>query len=514
MARQRKLQHNRTFNTISILLVGIFAYFFWASGVFAVQEAAEGRARPAMASPQNRPAELGADAVPKALIAMDSGGGNAAYAVVVEKSTQQLRLYGYDKARNVYRLLRDTACSTGKAAGPKRVSGDSKTPEGIYFFIEEHQDSELSPIYGIKAFPTDYPNLMDRIAGLTGNAIWLHGTNKPLKPTDSNGCIVLDNADIRQVENYITLNRTPIIVAGKVEYADAEYRNRIKAEVISFLGEWQKALNGGTYHEYLRHYDARYLPPITWWPKWRDHRENGEKGENEDNPGQRMGIDMEHLSIFNHDDLYVAVFDQYAVNGKRKVFTGIRKLFLQKEGEKKGQKEGEKGENRWAIVGDDYQQVSASLRAKKDVNPLLAAVDLLRVPVKPKTTVSEAVTEAAKPDLRLAVEEEKKIERMIKEWLLAWSSQDIDAYGRFYAADFRSRGKGRDAWLRYKESLNKIYDYIEVTGENIRARSDGDGGADVSFLQEYRSSGFNGRGTKHLQLKQENGEWKIFREHM
>ncbi len=493
MAGEQIDRPNRTFrNFFPILLIGIFAYLIGTSGALAVQGEMEERQRPGIAAPEKTPLKVMENKVPEALIALDSGDGNAAYAVVVEKSTQQLRLYAYDKALDRFQLLMDTPCSTGKARGPKRISGDSKTPEGVYFFIKEFDDSELSPIYGIKAFPTDYPNLMDQMAGLTGNAIWLHGTDKPLKPRDSNGCIALENGDIRQVEDYITLHRTPVIVVEKMEYGDAEYRNRIKGEVLSFLGEWQKAVNGGTYHEYLEHYDARYLPPITWWPKWRERREKTEKDE------KGLIIDIDHISIFRHKDLYVVIFDQFAGNGKRKIFTGIRKLFL------------EKGEKRWVIAGDDYQQVSASLRAKKDVNPLLAAVDLLRIPEKPERREPGA----AEPDLRLAVEEEKKIERMVKEWLVAWSSQDIDAYGSFYAADFRSRGKGRDAWLRYKESLNKIYDYIEVTGENIRVRSDGDGGADVSFLQEYRSSGFNGRGTKHLQLKQENGEWKIFREHM
>jgi len=175
-------------------------------------------------------APLAEEQIPDVLIPFDSEGGTE-YAIVVEKETQQLFLYAHDGTlREVFR----TACSTGKKFGPKTREGDLKTPEGIYFFIKIHEDKELGPIYGIRAFPTDYPNILDRIAGRTGNAIWLHGTNKPLKAMDSSGCVALENDDIERVTRYITLNRTPIIVAEKLSYSPPAPRDKREYSQSSF----------------------------------------------------------------------------------------------------------------------------------------------------------------------------------------------------------------------------------------------------------------------------------------
>ena len=108
-------------------------------------------------------------------------------AILVEKKSQTLFLYS---AKEGHLLLEfQAACSTGEVFGRKQKSGDRKTPEGIYFLLDEYKDKYLSPIYGKKAFPTDYPNLLDKKAGRNGSAIWIHGTNKKLKPMDSNGCV-------------------------------------------------------------------------------------------------------------------------------------------------------------------------------------------------------------------------------------------------------------------------------------------------------------------------------------
>jgi murein L,D-transpeptidase YafK len=134
--------------------------------------------------------------VPGYLVGFQDG-ADEEYAVIIEKKSQQLFLYGFQDGE--FREILRFPCSTGKIPGRKTLSGDSKTPEGVYFFIKEHLDKDLSPIYGAKAFPIDYPNLMDRRKGRGGNSIWLHGTNKPLKKRDSNGCIVLEDADLLKI---------------------------------------------------------------------------------------------------------------------------------------------------------------------------------------------------------------------------------------------------------------------------------------------------------------------------
>ena len=154
------------------------------------------------------------------------------YVILVEKDSQQLFLYAYEGTfRELYRMN----CSTGKVRGNKSVSGDMKTPEGVYFITKQIPKRDLAPIYGTRAFPIDYPNSFDHTAGRGGNSIWLHGTNKPLKSRDSNGCIALANSDIDKLAKYITVNKTPVIIVDKLRYRPAESKNEAATSIINFL---------------------------------------------------------------------------------------------------------------------------------------------------------------------------------------------------------------------------------------------------------------------------------------
>jgi hypothetical protein len=102
---------------------------------------------------------------------------------------------------------------------------------------------------------------------------------------------------------------------------------------------------------------------------------------------------------------------------------------------------------------------------------------------------------------------------MVDDWLTAWASQKIEPYAAFYARGFRSQGRDRRAWIRYKEGLNRQYSYIRVDREGpLEIRMRGKDRAEVRFLQKYDSSGFETRGHKRLDLIREGGRWKIYRE--
>ncbi|MCF8076399.1 MAG: L,D-transpeptidase family protein, partial [Desulfotignum sp.] len=93
-----------------------------------------------------------AGSLPAAVIALPRG----EHAILVEKQTQRFYLYQTDSESSQLIRVFATNCSTGEASGPKQVEGDKKTPEGIYFIIDAHEDKDLTPIYGPRAFPTDY----------------------------------------------------------------------------------------------------------------------------------------------------------------------------------------------------------------------------------------------------------------------------------------------------------------------------------------------------------------------
>lgn len=424
------------------------------------------------AAAASRPtADASASGHPAALVAAPSGQEDAAnHVVIVEKQRQLLFLYSLYKGRltEVFR----TSCSTGEAEGPKTRSGDKKTPEGVYFFTKEHPDRDLAPIYGSRAFPIDYPNLMDRLAGRSGNAIWLHGTNKALKPRDSNGCIVLENRDIDRLASYITLHRTPIIIVETLHKTTPAEAGRARQGIEGVLSRWTDALTGGTYHDYLDAYDPKYLPELSWWQEW-DRLRSRLAGE--ETP---ISVVIENTAIYRHGDLYTILFDQAVRTSFEQVPVGTRKLFMAE------------GPSGWRIVGDEDQLLKAPLSSLKQGHALVAASRTLK-----------------KPSVKT------EIAAVVDKWLAAWSSKDIDRYASFYARDFRSQGGAdRDAWIDYKDRLNRKYRFIRVTRNDKLTIEPGKRQSTVSFVQTYASNAFKTTGVKKLILKREGNQWKIYRE--
>lgn len=427
--------------------------------------------------------ESGSEHFPDPLVAVDSDKPQE-YAIIVEKSTQSLFVYAFGKTNQV--LLR-MPCSTGEADGAKSRSGDKKTPEGIYFFTKEHLKRDLSPIYGSRAFPMDYPNLMDQIAGRDGNSIWMHGTNKPLKPRDSNGCIALENSDIDKLSDYITLNRTPIVVVEKLAALSAESSEALKKGIQGFLLQWKAALESGSYHDYLRFYDEAYLPDIAWWPSWLKLQKT------QTGIAESMAVEIKNMMLLKHQDTYVALFDQFVKTGDRKVFAGARKLFLS------NQVQG------FRIVGDDYQVFPEAFNQNTKTMDPLTTVALALVKA-PKIQVAKSPPAAKPADYSL------EIKNVVDGWLQAWSSKDVNQYGAYYSRDFKSEGgAGLQSWLDYKRQLNKRYDYIKVTQRNLTTQKRGEK-VIANFFQTYESSNLKTAGNKQLILVRENGQWKIFRE--
>ena len=204
--------------------------------------------------------------IPESLILLPKG----VNVVIVEKNTQ--RIYLYSSNNNLIYQKLNFQCSTGEISGIKLQQGDKKTPEGIYFFTDEYEDKDLTPVYGKKAFPIDYPNFIDKRENRGGSAIWLHGTNKKLKPINSNGCIVMQNKEILQMSQFLALNKTPIILTKKIVYQDKKNLNKQKYEILKMLGNWIKAINEENYNNYIKFYASNYLPEPKWWTTWHQAR--------------------------------------------------------------------------------------------------------------------------------------------------------------------------------------------------------------------------------------------------
>jgi murein L,D-transpeptidase YafK len=413
------------------------------------------------------PDETGSGLIPELIVSMKDS-DQPSYALVVEKSSQVITLFKYDGR---YQVVETMQSSTGKARGEKKVNGDQKTPEGVYFFTKEFEDRDLAPLYGTRAFSLDYPNFMDRRQGRNGYGIWMHGTNRPLKDRDSNGCIALENEDIDKLAAYIALKDTPILIAEKVTYKPVAKAALEEKKIRSFLSRWNNALAKGSYHFYLAYYDPEYLPAISWWMKWMAIRKPGPHAAGPVDTGLR------YTGIYKHGEIYVVLFDQELSVGTLKMDAGRRKIFISlKSGNPR-------------IVGDTFMETGTGNNSDAAGYPLLVAAQALRSRHSGETAIAD----------------------LVERWVKAWSEKDIEIYGACYAEDFRSQKMDKRMWVAYKKRLNKIYSNIKVSVDNIDI-SRGEDIATVTFFQTYESSAHKTRGVKRLILKMEERKWKIFRE--
>lgn len=288
-------------------------------------------------------------AVPEALVYSDSGPHDhpgLSFALIVDKSRQQVNLYRYD---SYWRTIAKWPCSTGKLAGPKTYEGDQRTPEGVYFVTRDVGPRFLTETYGARALPLDYPNWLDRHLSRSGSAIWLHGTNRPLKARDTNGCIVLDNVTIERLAPYLRLNRTPVIIVDRLRLWASKNARHAADAILGAARQWHAALMQGSYQEFAQWYAPGAAPSMQWWRKWcRERRRGSLEADCQSFMAQR--------AIYRSGDCYVLMFDHVLNNASRSQWVGRRKLFWSLDG------------SRARICGGTYQTVPGRRR-----EPLLRA---------------------------------------------------------------------------------------------------------------------------------------------
>ncbi len=134
--------------------------------------------------------------------------------ILVEKATQKLHLYRYDGS---YQRIKTYSCGTGERKGQKRVENDEKTPEGIYFNTKIYRDRNVT-VFGDRAFELNYPNAFDGIAGNDGHGIYIHGSNRKVSPYSTNGCVALNNSDLKDLDERIEFDKTPVIIGERLPY--------------------------------------------------------------------------------------------------------------------------------------------------------------------------------------------------------------------------------------------------------------------------------------------------------
>ena len=388
--------------------------------------------------------------VPSALLKWPDRG--AEYAILVDKSSQKLYVYHRDDLSKPKKSFR---CSTGENKGPKTRRNDRKTPEGVYFFTKAYVSRELAPIYGSKAFPIDYPNPLDRNMGKGGYGIWFHGTNEPLKPRDSNGCIVLENGHIEDLGKYINLRETPAIITERIEWVQKEGVMKESRNLIGIIEGWRKTWEGKEIDRYMKFYSPQFAIRGMDWHRWKAYKTRIAK-----NSG-RIKIGVHNLRLFKTNGVVLAMFDQtYETPAFES--RGRKRLYLSKNS------------NQWKIIGEFFEKYKPSTRPTR----------------KPDRVLS---------DLR----------GLVEAWKTAWESKDLNTYMGFYANEFRARGMDWKAWKSHKAKLNRKYRLLKIDISGLRIAKISKTRAEIKFRQHYKADTYEDIGIKKLLLVKRGRQWKI-----
>jgi len=375
------------------------------------------------------------------------------YAVLVDKSAQKVFLYRWD---NLFAPVKVYNASTGENNGPKSRRNDKKTPEGVYFFTDSYERSELAPRYGTRALPIDYPNPIDKKTGRDGYGIWFHGLNKPLKPKDTNGCIALDNRNIDELATLIQLNDTPIIISSRIEMVSPVAQEKEKKQLLKVIEDWRRAWERKEIDQYMSFYGPRFRSDGKNWEQWKQYKALVANKYNQ------ITVKIENLRLLKNDGIVLAKFDQ-RYSTERLESKGEKRLYLQQNS------------TEWKIVGEFFQ--------KEKVRRF--------EPEKPYASSLEDIT------------------KFISSWKKAWEEKDLQTYMLCYDAGFRSRGMDLEAWKEHRQRLNERYHSVKVEVMDMSIVQVSKWTAKVTFKQNYQADEYQDFGLKNLLLVKRGEHWKI-----
>lgn len=424
---------------------------------------------------------------------IDPGPADNQFFVVVEKSTQSVHLYQYTGGK--WFFLGQKLATTGEKPGDKMHEGDQKTPEGFYLFVDKHLKRDLAPIYGVLAFPMDYPNFWDIYQGKDGKGIWMHGTNRKIVPRDSNGCVALSNTDIMEFENLITLYQTPIVIYKEIKYKPLAELKREADNIRVYIDSWAQAWRSKKLDAYLVHYDENFFSDkgfdLTAWADYKNRLNH---------KYDRIEVGIDNLRVFRHRDVIVAIFEQ-DYRGDDFSSLGLKRLYIKERGP---------GYRIVAEVCTPLPTPPGIEWLPEDVKQeTLLAAQIEKQEEEARTR--EQAAQARAPAAPVEAGEEKDIRLAVETWLKDWRNQDIEAYLDHYHPAFNTGGRDLAAYKAYKSLLFKKYKDIFIGIRDIEVKT-GEQEAEVTFIQDYRSDSYQDLGIKTLVLVKQENAWKILSE--
>ncbi len=228
-------------------------------------------------------------------------GAGQEHLIVID--TIKSRLYLYKKIDSGLQYVADYYVTVGKNGVGKQVQGDKRTPLGVYF-AGQKLTQPLEDMYGIGAYPLNYPNELDQNQKKNGSGIWLHGTptdtySRP--PRASDGCVVLSNPDLSALGPILKAGKTPVIIANNLEWLEnataakkLEAQEADKKALLSAIEDWRKDWVSQNTDDYLSHYSKKFFYSDGRFDQWADYK----RGIQASKP--KVVIEIDDISLFSY----------------------------------------------------------------------------------------------------------------------------------------------------------------------------------------------------------------------
>jgi len=282
--------------------------------------------------------------------------------VAVDKARQEL--YSFER-RSPVRLMQTYPCTTGQQPGDKYVTGDLRTPEGVYFVGYKIATNLDFMEYGGIAYTLNYPNPVDRLRGKTGHGIWIHSRGRDIAPLETRGCVAVNLSHIAELGPLLTTG-TAVIMAERVTGILSSAQSPITAHLLkNKMQQWTEAWANRSPQMFMFYDTEAYTKAQP--ESFQSFKANKE----------RLFKILPWIKIHNRDihvlegpDYWVTWTDQY-YRAPNLSTEGVRRLYWQRDG---------KGEFR--IVGMEWEPRDLGMHAEILKGALASA---------PENTLSDAV---------------------------------------------------------------------------------------------------------------------------
>jgi len=236
----------------------------------------------------------------------------AAFKHLIVVDLPRARLYVLKNEGGELKLVRNQYASIGKNGWGKEVTGDNRTPVGLYHITGWIDGKKLPDFYGAGAFPLNYPNLWDQFKRRTGSGIWLHGvpsSTDTRPPLSSEGCVTMANADLLALKPYIELGHTPVLLADALSWQSADEMKKEREAFMARVEDWRQAWSSKDTERYLSFYGSEFS---TAGMRLKDfvahkHRVNAAK--------QYIDVQLSDISLYRYPgsngELMLAEFTQH-----------------------------------------------------------------------------------------------------------------------------------------------------------------------------------------------------------